>query len=97
MSMFADTTAEDEIPYIVTDIESGATLSGGGRFFFDYGTESLDSTYEEDHNPVRKWFRSQGYREGRNFRMQKYDGADHSERAWRSRVLDQLEWLLGDD
>jgi hypothetical protein len=37
----------------------------------------------------------QGLVEGRDFLMRKYDGADHSERAWRSRVSDQLEWLLG--
>jgi enterochelin esterase-like enzyme len=84
-------------PYIVSDINSGASLPEGVRFFFDYGTESLDSTYHEDHRPVRAWFREQGRVEGRDFRMQKYDGADHSERAWRARVLDQLEWLLGDD
>ena len=95
MGMFAESTPEDEVPYIVSDIESGATLPGSGRFFFDYGTETLDSTYEQDHEPVRRWFREQGYREGRDFRIAKYDGADHSERAWRARLLHQLEWLLG--
>ena len=68
----------------------------GGRFFFDYGTETLDSTYEKDHEPVERWFRKQGLRKNRDYRFEKYEGADHSERAWRSRVGHQLEWLLGE-
>ncbi len=84
----------DPMPYVVRDIERGDAVRGG-RFFFDYGTETLDSTYEKDHEPVRAWLLGQGLVEGRDFRMQRYDGADHSERAWRSRVGDQLQWLLG--
>ncbi len=90
-----DPRQADPTRYIVLDIENGDTLSGG-RFFFDYGTESLDSTYHEDHKPVLKWLQKQGLREGRDYLMRRYDGADHSERAWRARVGDQLRWLLGD-
>ena len=90
-----DPRTADTTPYIIRDIENGDTLSGG-RFFFDYGTETLDSTYHEDHQPVRAWFRKQGLKEGRDFRFRKYAGADHSERAWRARVGDQLAWLLGE-
>ena len=82
-------------PYILRDIDNGDTIPGG-RFFFDYGTETLDATYEVDHEPVYAWFRNQGLEEGRDYRFERYDGADHSERAWRSRVGDQLEWLLGE-
>jgi oligosaccharide 4-alpha-D-glucosyltransferase len=84
----------DAAPFVLRDIESGDIIRGG-RFFFDYGTEALDATYEKDHEPVRVWFLQQGLVEGRDFRMQKYEGADHSERAWRARVGDQLRWLLG--
>lgn len=90
-----DPRKADTTPYILLDIAGGDTISGG-RFFFDYGTETLDSTYHDDHEPVRAWFRRQGLREGRDYRFGRYDGADHSERAWRARVGDQLEWLLGD-
>ena len=92
--MDASGTEGDPTHYIVRDIEQGASITGG-RFFFDYGTETLDATYEQDHAPVRDWMLDQGLVEGRDFRMQKYEGADHSERAWRVRVGDQLEWLLG--
>ncbi len=84
----------DATPYIVRDIEAGATMPGNARLFFDYGTETLDATYEADHEPVRQWLLDQGLLEGRDFKMQKYEGADHSERAWRARVGDQLEWML---
>ena len=90
-----DPREADLTPYIVRDIENGDTLSGG-RFFFDYGTETLDSSYHDDHKPVRAWFRKQGFKEGRDVRFGKYDGADHSERAWRARVGEQLGWLLGE-
>jgi len=90
-----DPRKADPTPYIVRDIANGEMISGG-RFFFDYGTETLDSTYDEDHEPLRAWFRKQGFEEGRDYRFRKYDGADHSERAWRARVGDQLEWLLAE-
>jgi glycosidase/enterochelin esterase-like enzyme len=89
-----DPDAVDQRPYVVRDIEAGQGIPGG-RFFFDYGTETLDSTYEDDHKPVERWFRKQGRKENRDYRFVKYEGADHSERAWRARVGDQLEWLLG--
>ena len=81
----------DTTPYIFKDIAAGDTVPENVRFFFDYGTETLDSTYETDHAPVRDWLLGQGLVEGTDFKMRKYEGADHSERAWRARVSDQLE------
>jgi len=98
--MFTDNPGQDRqdadpTPFIVRDMESGDSISGG-RFFFDYGTETLDSTYETDHKPVERWFRKQGLKKNQDYKFVKYEGADHSERAWRARVLNQLEWLLTD-
>lgn len=87
----------DDVPYIVRDIENGDTVPKGVRFYFDYGTETLDATYEHDHEPVRQWFLEQGLVEGQDFQMRKYEGAAHAEAAWRARVQDQLEWLLAGD
>ncbi len=84
----------DTTPYIVRDIENGDTVPDGARFFFDYGTEMLDATYEADHAPIREWLLRQGLVEGRDFKMRRYEGAEHNEAAWRARVEDQLEWLL---
>ena len=87
-------TGNDATPYLVRDIESGKTIPDRVRLYFDYGTESLDATYEADHAPLGPWFDGLGLVDGKHYRIRKYDGADHSERAWRARVLDQLEWLL---
>jgi oligosaccharide 4-alpha-D-glucosyltransferase len=91
-----DPREADTTPFVVRDIANGDAVTGG-RFRFDYGTETLDSTYEQDHEPVKAWFRKQGLRQGRDYEFARYDGADHSERAWRARVGDQLEWMLGED
>jgi glycosidase/enterochelin esterase-like enzyme len=81
-------------PYIIRDIENGETVPNGVRFYFDYGTETLDASYESDHEPVREWLLQQGLIEGQDYQIRKYAGAAHSEAAWRARVGDQLEWLL---
>ena len=85
----------DPTPLVQKDIAAGDVAPRNARFYFDYGTEALDSTYEQDHAPVRAWLLQQGLIEGRDFVMKKFDGADHSERAWRERVQLQLEFLLG--
>jgi oligosaccharide 4-alpha-D-glucosyltransferase len=97
MAAFADGDPADATPYIVRDIENGDTVPAGVRFFFDYGTETLDASYESDHEPVREWLLRQGLVEGQDFQMRKYVGAEHSEAAWRARVGDQLEWMLRND
>jgi hypothetical protein len=39
--------------------------------------------------------RSHGYVDGRNFTSRVFEGAEHSERAWRERVDVPLVFLLG--
>ena len=87
----------DATPYIQRDIQNGDSIPDGVRLYFDYGTETLDTSYESDHIPIRAWLLEQGLIEGQDFQMRKYEGAAHSEAAWRARVGDQLEWLLGSD
>ena len=84
----------DPTPYIVRDIAAGATVPDGARYYFDWGTETLDETYEVDHRPVRDWLLGQGLVEGEDFLMRGYDGHAHTEAAWRARVGDQLDWML---
>lgn len=84
----------DETPYVIREIEDGQRPPAGRRFFFDYGTEGLDAQYGPTHERVRQWFRSSGFREGVDFVVRDYEGADHNEASWRARVGDQLAWLL---
>jgi len=94
--MGIDPDVADTTPYIVHDIENGATVPDGVRYYFDWGTETLDSTYEADHRPLRSWLLEQGLVEGEDFLMRGYEGHAHNEIAWRARVIDQLVWLLRD-
>ena len=84
----------DTTPYVLRDIAAGDTVPAGTRYFFDYGTETLDASYGPTHAAVREWLLAQGLVEGEDFRIQEYPGAAHNEAAWRARLGDQLAWLL---
>lgn len=84
----------DNTPHIVKDIAAGQTVPKNVRFYFDYGTETLDASYERDHAPVKNWLLDQGLIEGKDFKMRRYEGEAHSEVAWLARLGDHLDWLL---
>jgi len=59
-------------------------VPGNHKFYFDFGTETLDSFYpafEEDVNAV---FASKNYKES-SFRNLKFEGTGHSELSWNQR------------
>ncbi|MGH8250746.1 MAG: alpha-amylase family glycosyl hydrolase [Steroidobacteraceae bacterium] len=68
---------------------------GSNRFYFDFGTATLDQSYEPYQRRVDALMRAAGYVEGRDWLTRKYEGAEHSERAWRARVEVPLRFLLG--
>ncbi|MGL6224308.1 MAG: alpha/beta hydrolase, partial [Steroidobacteraceae bacterium] len=61
-----------------------------------YGTRTLDAGYEPYQRRADEILRKAGYVEGRNWVTRKFEGAEHSEKAWRVRVHQPLEFLLGD-
>jgi predicted alpha/beta superfamily hydrolase len=65
------------------------------RIYFDHGTATLDSLYGPYQERVDAIMRGHKYVEGKNFVSLVFDGADHSERAWRQRVDVVLKFLLG--
>ncbi len=69
---------------------------GTHKIYFDYGTGLGDRFYEPYQNQIDEVIRSVGYEEGRDWITRKFEGADHSEKAWRERVYMPLEFLLGD-
>jgi hypothetical protein len=91
----ADPTTADATPFIETDTANGVAMPGGARLFLDYGTEGIDAGYAGPHATLREWLLRQGLTEGKDFVIRPYAGADHNEAAWRARVGDQLDWLLG--
>jgi predicted alpha/beta superfamily hydrolase len=64
------------------------------RLYFDYGTETLDYNYEPYQDRMDAVVAAAGYERGANWTTRKYEGDDHSERAWRNRVHVPLQFLL---
>lgn len=65
------------------------------KYWFDFGTKTLDSSYEPYQQRANAMLRKAGYVEGQNWITRKFEGAEHSEKAWRVRVNQPLEFLLG--
>ncbi|HET8622346.1 MAG TPA: alpha/beta hydrolase-fold protein [Gemmatimonadales bacterium] len=85
----------DTVAYIARDISPGLRPPRGARYWFDYGSQGLDSAYAPTHATVRAWLRQQGLVEGRDFVVRRYEGADHNEASWRARLEDPLTFLFG--
>jgi hypothetical protein len=85
----------DTTPYVIRDIRSGLRVPRGARYWFDYGTLSLDSAYAPSHGAVRAWLLGQGLTAGRDFVIRRYEGATHNEASWRARLEDPLTFLFG--
>ena len=68
---------------------------GTHRLYLDHGTATLDSLYAPYQARVDALVAARGYRAGVNWTTRRFDGAEHSERAWRARVHLPLLFLLG--
>jgi enterochelin esterase-like enzyme len=65
------------------------------RIYYDFGTATLDAQYEPYQRRMDALMRAHGYVEEHNWITRKFEGAEHSERAWRARVDVPLVFLLG--
>ena len=65
------------------------------RYWFDFGTATLDASYEPYQLRADEILRKAGYVEGQNWITKKFEGAEHSEKAWRLRVDQPLRFLIG--
>jgi len=63
------------------------------KFYFDYGSETLDAFYPPLQQQVDKIMQSKGYN-SRHWLTKKFAGAGHNEDAWRSRLHIPLRFLL---
>lgn len=63
------------------------------RFYFDYGTETLDAMYEPLQQKADQIMKAHGFTEA-NWVTKKFQGADHSEKSWHERLHLPLEFLL---
>ena len=88
-------SAPDTTPYVLRDIAAGLRAPRGARYMFDYGALGLDAAYTPTHDAVRVWLRGQGFVEGRDFVIRRYEGATHNEASWRARLDDPLTFMFG--
>jgi predicted alpha/beta superfamily hydrolase len=64
------------------------------KFYFDYGTATLDSLYEPYQKKMDLVMENAGFTQGRNWITRKFVGEEHSERSWRKRAAIVLTFLL---
>lgn len=83
--------AERSLPYLRRVLPP----PGQHKLYFDYGTGKGDEAYEAYQKKVDRLLRRRGYREGQDWQTLRFEGAEHSERAWRTRVHLPLTFLLG--
>lgn len=67
---------------------------GTHRIYFDYGAETKDGRYEPLQEAVDRQMKDASYTAGTNWITKAFPGEEHSERAWRKRVHEPLEFLL---
>jgi hypothetical protein len=64
------------------------------RIYFDFGAETKDGRYEPLQAAVDAQMKNAGYAAGTNWITKAFPGEEHSERAWKKRVQEPLEFLL---
>ena len=68
--------------------------AGSHRVYFDHGTETYDASYGPYQLEMDALMRNKGYRDGEDWITRRFEGADHSPRAWRERFHIPLKFLL---
>jgi predicted alpha/beta superfamily hydrolase len=68
---------------------------GTHKMYFDYGTKTLDVSYEGYQRQVDDVMKTIGYVKGKDWITRKFEGAEHSERSWRKRVHIPLTFFFG--
>lgn len=64
------------------------------RIYLDRGTEGLDALYDDAQREVDVLMQREGFAPPR-FQSRTHPGAGHDEKAWRERVAEPLQFLLG--
>ena len=91
----ASTEENNPIPdAIFAYMKKNVPESGSHKWYFDFGTETLDQFYPQYEDVVDQLFKDKGYTE-ENFVNLKFEGMDHSENSWNQRLDIPLTFLLG--
>ena len=82
-------------PIFIRYLKEYLPRPGSHKIYFDYGTETMDAWYEPYQKRMDTVMKEIGYTEGANWITKKFEGAEHSEVAWRQRLSIPLTFLLG--
>jgi predicted alpha/beta superfamily hydrolase len=80
------------LPYLADNLP----VPGSHKFYFDFGTETLDALYEPYQQKIDAFMAQAGYSQDVDLMTRKFEGADHSEQSWQERVDIPLGFLLRD-
>lgn len=87
-------TINNPIPIVFLGyLKNNLPAPGDHKFYFDYGTETLDALYEPYQIKVDSLMMKLGYSE-QNWQTLKFQGAEHSEDSWKERLDIPLKFLL---
>ncbi len=79
---------------LVDALGAGLPKPGQHKLYFDYGTATLDAYYEPYQLRMDGLMRAAGYQADKDWMTRKFEGAEHTERAWRERVYLPLSFLV---
>ncbi len=63
------------------------------KFYFDFGTETLDELYPQYENQLNQLFAKHNF-DGNNFKNLKFEGDAHDENSWRKRLHIPFKYML---
>ena len=75
-------------------LKENLPIPGKNKFYFDYGTEGLDSSYESFQNIVDSFLLEKGYVMNKDWITHKFKGHDHKEKYWQSRLKYPINFML---
>ena len=79
---------------VIDYLSASLPRPGLHRVYFDYGTRGVDARYAPFQARMDGVMRASGYRPGRQWMTHRFEGAGHSESAWRRRLHVPLLFLL---
>ncbi len=83
---------ENPFPQAFFDyLEDQLTKLNEHKFYFDFGTRTLDVLYPPYQQPVNELFENKGF-DTSNFRNIKFEGHAHKEKYWRKRIGDAIQF-----
>ena len=80
---------------IIQQIAADPTYRPDRKLYFDYGTVGEDRFTEPFQKKLNAVLAGKGFVEGRDFKVVRAEGTDHSLSAWRARLGAPLQYLFG--